>query len=76
MRAHATLPSVDLAHVHVPATDSSPSETTQYNGNVMDIDIGRHVFTVCGFVLRATREDGRGRIKSSYDNIRGEGINY
>jgi hypothetical protein len=76
MRANATLPSVNLAHVRVPATDSSPSETTQYNGNVMDIEARVHCWWLRPSSNRRGWSRPRGRIKSSYDNIRGEGINY
>jgi hypothetical protein len=67
MRAHSTLPLVNSAHIRVPAADSSPSETTQYNGIVADMDPGRRAFVADGFILQATEEDGRGWIKSSYN---------
>jgi hypothetical protein len=51
----------------VLAADSSPSESTHYDGNVVEMDLGWCVFAAGGFILQATEEDGRGSINSSYD---------
>lgn len=52
------LSSVDPVDVRVTAAVSSPKETTQYHGNVADMDLERRAFIAGGFVLQATREDG------------------